>query len=807
MSASTSTPTPRMRRRTKIVLAVLALLAVVFTPLAVNGLFAGALANADTNLTTIPAAIVNNDEMTRTTNADGTETVNFAGRAVVTELTGGDSGFGWTVTNSDDAQAGLADGRYYAVMTIPPSFSASVNTLGSTSPEKGLIQIETDASHGYLSGIVASTVASAVQANFGSFVTAQVVNGIYTGFDKVGTSLTDAADGAAQLATGADGLADGSSQLADGLGKLADGASAAAPGATQLADGLGQLADGASAAAPGATQLADGLTQLSDGAAQTAPGATQLADGLGRLSSGASQTAAGTAQLADGVDQVSTGATALAGGVEQFRTGVSQYTDGVSQLAAGLDQLATSTTGLGQLSTGVADYTAGVTQSANGASALAAAAAADPTVPAYVVEGLAQLSGGLNDLSDGGAALSQGAAGLPDLESGIAQTAAGADALAAGGSSLTDGAAGLSDGAANLADGLAQLAPGAQQLADGAGQVAGGLAQTAPGAQQLADGVNQLAGGLAQTAPGATALADGVSQLASGLEQTAPGATALADGVSQLADGVAQTVPGAEQLSDGASQLGDGAQQLSDGLTTGAEQLTGTVPSDTADAADVVAQPLSVDTTTLNEVSGVGQIVSTILLPVALWLGALAVFLWLRPLSRAVLASSAPTARLALRTFGRAAGVAAVQAGLLVAFLHLVLGVAWSSLPATLGFSLLVALAFTAFQQFLSTAFGRLGSVISVVLLALQLAATGGLYPVELLSGPFQAVNAISPLSYAVSGIQTILTGGQAGTVVTACLVMAVMLVVSVALSVAALARRRRPVEIGWVVPVAPATA
>jgi putative membrane protein len=138
---------------------------------------------------------------------------------------------------------------------------------------------------------------------------------------------------------------------------------------------------------------------------------------------------------------------------------------------------------------------------------------------------------------------------------------------------------------------------------------------------------------------------------------------------------------------------------------------------------------------------------------------------------------------------------------LLVGFLHLALGVAWSSLPATLGFSLIVALAFTAFHQFLATAFGRVGAVISLVLLALQLAATGGLYPVEILSGPFQVINAISPLSYAVSGIQTILTGGDVGTVVTAALVMAGMLVLSILLSAFALARRRRPVEIGWIVP------
>lgn len=108
MSSSTTTPTPRMRRRTKIVLVVLAALAVAFTPLAVNGLFTGALADADTNISSVPAAIVNNDTMTTTTNADGTTSTNFAGRGLVTELTGaGQTGFDWHATNSDDAQKGL----------------------------------------------------------------------------------------------------------------------------------------------------------------------------------------------------------------------------------------------------------------------------------------------------------------------------------------------------------------------------------------------------------------------------------------------------------------------------------------------------------------------------------------------------------------------------------------------------------------------------------------------------------------------------------------------------------------------------
>ncbi|MGA1835994.1 YhgE/Pip family protein [Herbiconiux sp. 11R-BC] len=631
--SSTSTPTPRARRRTKIALVVLAALGVALTPLAVNAIFTGALSNVDTNLQQVPAAVVNNDQMTTSTAADGTKTTNFAGRGLVTQLTGpGSNGFAWTATNSDDAAAGLADGRYYAVLTIPSDFSASLDTLASTTPTQGLLDIKTDASHGYLSGLVASTVASSVQAGFGQQVTAQVVNGIYTSFGGVGKSLSDASGGATQLATGADGLASGASQLASGLDQLGSGAATAASGASKLSDG------------------------------------------------------------------------------------VAAYTNGVTGLAGGLDQLRTGTSGLGGLNELYSNYSGNVSAANASLNTALAQLATDPAAAQQSLAAAAKSLGTAQYIADN-FPLGSSIAGLGQLESGIADAANGADQLAANGPDLASGASGL------------------------------------------------------------------------------------ASGVSQLATGVQQTVPGAQQLATGATQLGVGARTLASGLQSGADQLQANSGGDTSAAAKVVAQPVKVDVTTVNAVSGVGQIVTTVLLPVALWLGALAVFLWLRPFSRAVLASSATTGRLTLRTFGRAAAVVGVQVVLLVAFLHLVLGVAWSSLPATLGFSLLVAFAFTAFHQLLATAFGRVGAVVSLVLLALQLAATGGLYPVEILSGPFQFINSISPMAYAVTGIQNILTGGAAGPVWTAAVFLAVMLLVSILLAGVALARRRRPVEIGWALP------
>jgi putative membrane protein len=102
-----------------------ALAAVVLVPLAFAGLFIGAVSQVSHSINEIPAAIVNNDQVVTQTAADGTVTQVLAGRQLVTELTGKKSaGFKWTITNSKDAKADLANGAVYAILTVPANFSS-----------------------------------------------------------------------------------------------------------------------------------------------------------------------------------------------------------------------------------------------------------------------------------------------------------------------------------------------------------------------------------------------------------------------------------------------------------------------------------------------------------------------------------------------------------------------------------------------------------------------------------------------------------------------------------------------------------
>jgi putative membrane protein len=392
---------------------------------------------------------------------------------------------------------------------------------------------------------------------------------------------------------------------------------------------------------------------------------------------------------------------------------------------------------------------------------------------------------------------------LGDLGTSLTTAADGASSLASGAGSLTSGVQQYTDGVGSLSSGLDQLNAGAA-----------GLSALSSGVSTYTSQVSQLSAGFSALNPALQAslppeLAAQVQQLVSGLAQASAGGAQLSQqtsgALSGIQSGIAQSAAGAGELAANGSALVSGAQGLTDGasqLASGLAQGAGQLPSgetDTAAAADVAADPVSLTVTTDNPVTDVGQAIATFFVPLGLWVGALAVFLVLKPVSRRALASTARNGRLVASAIARAGAVTAAQAVVLVALLHGALGVSWSLLPATLGFSLLAALAFTAFHYLLTIGFGRGGLIVSLFVLAIQVTSTGGIYPVQVLSTPFQAISPFLPLTWAVDGMQAIIAGGAASTVLAAAGVLALFGVVSVALALVAIRRVRRADALGIV--------
>jgi putative membrane protein len=417
---------------------------------------------------------------------------------------------------------------------------------------------------------------------------------------------------------------------------------------------------------------------------------------------------------------------------------VTSYTRGVGGLASGLRRLSSGTTGLQRLPSGVEQYTSGVTKAKK---ALTQALGADHAINPRTRAALKQIEHVLGTLSRSGPSLVAGAKGAGRVHSAIASSASGASRLAGASSSLRSGAG------------------------------------------SLAPGLRRLASGIDSSASGASSLGDGARQLGTG-------ASGLASGASKIAGGISSSAAGAAKLAGGEKSLGAG-------LATATQKLPNATPDQVIRIADVVAKPVSATTARQHETQSIGQVVAALLIPIGLWIGAITSVLLFGAVRRHLLTTAIPTGRLVAGAFARGALLAVGQAVLLAALLQVTLQPPLAMLPLVLLVSVVSAVAFLALHQLLVAAFGRVGLVVSFVLLAFQLIAAGGLYPIELLTAPYQVISPYLPVTAALDALQAVLTGADpAPAVAGAVAVLAVYGLVAFLLTTAVVARRRRSVAL-----------
>ena len=420
--------------------------------------------------------------------------------------------------------------------------------------------------------------------------------------------------------------------------------------------------------------------------------------------------------------------TTLYGSLSELGTALVDAADGGAQLSSGVSGVAT---GLDSLADGTAGIAAGAADAASGASTFSS--------------GVSSYTGGVDSLSSGLGSLNTGAGDLTALSAGVAQYTAGVSASAAGFEQLRAAILANPDNAA-YAGALADLQAGLDTLS-GQGAVL---------SDQTASALSGVQGGISQSASGA-------AQLAAGSDGLRTGASGLAGGISELSDGLSGLAAGTAEAATGARQLETGASALAEGLATGAEGASVLIDTDAEATAAVVSEPVTLTNERENALASIGPVLGMIFVPVGLWIGVLAIFLALRPLSAFALASTTSTGRLVSRGLFRAFGIAAAQAAVVVVLLHTTLGLSWSLAPATAVFAIFLAFVFTAVHHLLTVAFGRAGLVASLLLLALQLVSVGGLYPIELVAAPFRAISPFLPLTWAVQGMQAIISSATTG--------------------------------------------
>ena len=144
--------------------------------------------------------------------------------------------FTWVLTNGDEAASGLQSGRYAAVVTIPPSFSAAATSIGgpATAARQAVIEVTTTPASAFLDPALTEVITAAATASLNQQLISQYLGNVYAGFNTINEQIGQASDGAASLASGAASVSSGAEQLASGAEQLAGGLASLDSGAEAL---------------------------------------------------------------------------------------------------------------------------------------------------------------------------------------------------------------------------------------------------------------------------------------------------------------------------------------------------------------------------------------------------------------------------------------------------------------------------------------------------------------------------------------------------------------------------------------------
>jgi putative membrane protein len=448
-----------------------------------------------------------------------------------------------------------------------------------------------------------------------------------------------------------------------------------------------------------------GFNDMGDQFTTMADGADQLADGLEVLGSKTSSMPADTRKLADGT---------------------STYVDGVNTLVdqtiSALPQQVELADGVGQLSDGAAGISSGLKTYQDTLSASSTAAAGGATTVTNTLQAFL--------------------AGSPSVSEAVLKaTVNGACSSVSTGSTTAELVT-----AAQVC--IGSLTATSQALA---GAAAGLDTKDASSGQSLMTGAAGLSTGLSTLDKKLTAALPDVASTTKKLKKLKAGGSELAAGTDALADGI-------PALTDGITQLADGSRKMADGIAQGKDKLPSYTTSERKKLADVVAAPVSTDGLSGIADPNVGWV--SLLLVLALWIGAIATYVVLKSVARGLLGSAEPTGKLIAEALLPGVAVLATQAVMLGALAHIGLSLSWPKTFEVTGVLVLAAVAFAVINHALVTWAGGFGRLVAVVLAVITTAST----LVAAAPGLLTALRPFSPLTPVLDAVRAVVTesGGAA---------------------------------------------
>lgn len=341
-------------------------------------------------------------------------------------------------------------------------------------------------------------------------------------------------------------------------------------------------------------------------------------------------------------------------------------------------------------------------------------------------------------------------AGTEQAARNLPQLANAEERLAQGSSALNKGVSSLASGSQGLVEGANALQEGSLKLEKGTVAYASGVEKAATGAVKIQQGTNQLAANSAQLNSGADQLAVGANRLAEGIPALSGGVGELAGGAASLHEGADLLASGSSKLGGGIGQLEEGSSQLAASLFEGADEINGTHTTDAN--YEMIAAPATATENQQSEVPNYGHARAPYILSLGLFVGALS-FNLVFPINELARGPTSGTAwwlsKFSLGFVQAASSALIVDAIMLFGF-HLQV----EHIGEFIAVSIVTSLTYMFLMMFLGMTFGNPGRFAAMIILVLQLGASGGMFPVELTNSFFRTMHDYIPMSYALIGFR-----------------------------------------------------
>lgn len=316
----------------------------------------------------------------------------------------------------------------------------------------------------------------------------------------------------------------------------------------------------------------------------------------------------------------------------------------------------------------------------------------------------------------------------------------------------------LSDAAASLETGAADAQAKAQAVKDGIAEAKGSIggvkdSYNATLKQQISD------------------LSDAVADVARRGSDMADDLGATVTDLSHAASALSDDLAGAHEVLAGASadlvSAADDLQRLKEGLDTAVtsgdlDRVRELIGSDPAALADALAAPVALDRQAVYHIKNYGSAMAPFYTTLSIWVAGIVLAAMLKANGDEADVKALGNPRLHEIYLGRYAFFALLafaQATLVCAGDLLFFGIQCEHPFQFMLVGWLAGFVFSNMIYTLTVSFGDIGKAIAVVLLVMQVAGSGGTFPIEMTADFFQAVYPFLPFTHAINAMHAAMAG------------------------------------------------